>query len=110
MAVGINAEAVIGRSNTVWGVYQIGAQWGVDFAVKKSFLNKKLDASINVTDIFRTRKFVGNSNFNGNINEISQYFGQQSIGFSLVYRFSKGEEFKARQRNTNLEELNRAGG
>ncbi|HET8859303.1 outer membrane beta-barrel protein [Marivirga sp.] len=98
------------RSNTVWGVYRIGAQWGIDFAVNKSFLNKKLDASLNITDIFRTRKFVGNSNFNGNINEISQYFGQQSIGFSLRYRFSKGEEFKAKQRNTNLDELNRAGG
>jgi hypothetical protein len=98
------------RSNTVWGLYAIGEQWGMDFAIKKSFLDKKLDASLNITDIFRSRRFQGNSNFNGNINEISQYFGQQSIGFSLRYRFSKGEEFKARQRNTNLEELNRAGG
>ncbi len=98
------------RSNTVWGLYAIGAQWGIDFAVKKSFLDKRLDASLNLTDIFRTRRFEGSSNFNGNINEISQYFGQQSIGFSLRYTFSKGEEFKARQRNTNLEELNRAGG
>lgn len=98
------------RSNTVWGLYAIGAQWGIDFAIKKSFLDKRLDASLNLTDIFRTRRFEGSSNFNGNINEISQYFGQQSIGFSLRYRFSKGEEFKARQRNTNLEELNRAGG
>jgi hypothetical protein len=98
------------RSNTVWGLYAIGEQWGIDFAVKKSLMNKKLDVSLNITDIFRTRRFEGNSNFNGNINEISQYFGQQSIDFSLRYSFSKGEEFKARQRNTNLEELNRAGG
>lgn len=98
------------RSNTVWGVYEIKAQWGVDFGVKKSFMNKKLEASLNFNDIFRTRRFQGSANINGNINEISQYFGQQSVGFSLRYRFSKGEEFKARQRNTNLEELNRAGG
>ncbi|WKV13874.1 TonB-dependent receptor [Marivirga harenae] len=98
------------RSNTVWGLYAIGEQWGIDFAVKKSFMDKKFDASINITDIFRTRRFEGSSNFNGNINEISQYFGQQSIGFTLRYMFSKGEEFKARQRNSNLEELNRAGG
>ncbi len=98
------------RSNTVWGLYSIGAQWGIDFAVKKSFFDKKLEASVNLNDIFRTRQFVGNANLQGNINEINQYFGQQSIGFSLRYRFSKGEEFKAKQRNTNLEELNRAGG
>jgi len=98
------------RSNTVWGVYQIEAQWGLDFGVKKSFMNKKLEASLNFNDIFRTRRFQGSANINGNINELSQYFGQQSVGFSLRYRFSRGEEFKAKQRNTNLEELNRAGG
>ena len=98
------------RSNTVWGLYSIGAQWGLDFAVKKSFYKKKLEASLNLNDIFRTRRFVGNADFQGNVNEINQYFGQQSIGFSLRYRFSKGEEFKARSRNTNLDELNRAGG
>lgn len=98
------------RSNIVWGVYSIAPQWGVDFAVKKSFMDSKLEASLNFNDIFRTRVFRGDANFNGNINELSQYFGQQSVGFSLRYRFSKGEEFKARQRNTNLEELNRAGG
>ena len=98
------------RSKTVWALYTIEGQWGVDFAVKKSFLDRKLEATFNLTDIFRTRKFVGTANVNNNINQISQYFGQQSIGFSLRYRFSKGEEFKARQRNTNLEELNRAGG
>jgi hypothetical protein len=98
------------RSNTVWGLYSIGAQWGLDFAIKKSFYNKKLEASLNLNDIFRTRRFVGNADFQGNVNEINQYFGQQSIGFSLRYRFSKGEEFKARSRNTNLDELNRAGG
>ncbi len=98
------------RSNTVWGLYSIGSQWGLDFAVKKSFMDKKLEASLNISDIFRTRRFEGSANYQGNINEISQYFGQQSVGISLRYRFSKGEEFKARQRNTNLDELNRAGG
>ncbi|ADR23064.1 TonB-dependent receptor [Marivirga tractuosa] len=98
------------RSNTVWGVYEIKAQWGLDFGIKKSFMDKKLEASVNFNDVFRTRRFQGSANINGNVNELSQYFGQQSVGFSLRYRFSKGEEFKARQRNTNLEELNRAGG
>lgn len=98
------------RSNTVWGLYSIDAQWGIDVAVKKSFMDKKLEASLSFSDIFRTRRFEGSASFQGNVNEISQYFGQQSVGVSLRYRFSKGEEFKSNQRNTNLEELNRAGG
>lgn len=98
------------RSGLVWGVYEIDAQWGIDLGFKKSFFDGKLDASLNFSDVLRTRQWHGNSNFAGNINDINQYFGQQSVGFSLRYKFSKGEEFKARQRNTNLDELNRAGG
>lgn len=98
------------RSNTVWGLYSIEPEWGLDFAVKKSFMDKKLEAALNISDIFRSRQFRGDANYNGNINEINQYFGRQSVGFTLRYRFSRGEEFQARQRNNNLDELNRAGG
>jgi ligand-binding sensor protein len=98
------------RSNLVWGLFRIKPQYGIDLAVKKSFLSDKLSASISMSDVLRTRRFSGNASFGGNINEIDQYFGQQSIGFSLRYSFSKGEQFKSRQRNTNLDELNRAGG
>jgi len=98
------------RSGLVWGLFEIEPQWGVDLGFKKTFLEGKLDATVNISDVLRTRQWQGNTNFGGNINQIDQYFGQQSVGFSLRYKFSKGEEFKARQRNTNLDELNRAGG
>jgi len=98
------------QSGLVWGLFEIQPQWGIDLGIKKSFFNDKIDATLNLTDILRTRRWNGNTNFGGNINEIDQYFGQQSIGFSLRYKFSKGEDFKARSRNTNLDELNRAGG
>ena len=98
------------QSGLVWGLFEIAPQWGMDFGVKKSFFKDKLSATVNVSDIFRTRQWSGNTNYGGNINEISQYFGQQAIGFSLRYNFSKGEQFKAKNYNSNLEELNRAGG
>lgn len=95
---------------SAYGLYKIAANWGVDVGIKKTFLTDKLEASLNVTDIFRTRRIIGKANYNGNINEFNQYFGQQSLRFNLRYRFNKGSQFEAKKRNTNLEELNRAGG
>ncbi|WP_026463235.1 outer membrane beta-barrel family protein [Adhaeribacter aquaticus] len=93
-----------------YGLYKIGANWGVDLGVKRTFLNDQLDLSLNVTDVFRTRRVIGKANYNGNINEFNQYFGQQSVRLNLRYKFNKGAKFEAKKRNNSLEELNRAGG
>ena len=95
---------------SAYGLYKIAANWGLDAGIKRTFLKDKLEASLNVTDIFRTRRVIGKANYNGNINEFNQYFGQQSLRLNLRYRFNKGSQFEAKKRNTNLEELNRAGG
>ncbi|MDQ4139996.1 MAG: outer membrane beta-barrel family protein, partial [Bacteroidota bacterium] len=98
------------RGPRVYAAYQIKQSWAVDAGVKRSFLNKQLEVSANVTDIFRTRHFTGSANVNGNVNEIDQYFAQRSLRLNLRYNFNKGEKFEAKKRNSNLEELNRAGG
>ncbi len=94
----------------VWGLYRIQSQWWADMGVKKSFLQDKLEASLNVNDIFRSRQLIGGANVGDDINQFNQYFGSRSLGINLRYRFSRGEKFEMKQRNTNLEELNRAGG
>lgn len=107
----VRAELNLGYQGPLaYGLYKIAGNWGVDLGLKRNFLNDKLEASVNATDIFRTRRIVGKANFNGNINEFDQYFSQQSIRFNLRYRFNRGEKFEIKKRNTNLEELNRAGG
>lgn len=98
------------QSAGVYGLYKISSNWWVDAGLKRSFLNDKLDLGLNVTDIFRTRRIQGAANFNGNINTFNQYFGAQSVRLNLSYRFNKGEKFEMKNRNSNLEELRRAGG
>ncbi|WP_181306463.1 outer membrane beta-barrel protein [Rufibacter sp. XAAS-G3-1] len=93
-----------------YGLYKIEQNWWLDAAVKRSFLNDQLEASLAVTDIFRTRKVVGAANIDGNINAFDQYFGAQSVRLNLRYRFNKGQKFEMQRRNTTLEESNRAGG
>ena len=90
------------------GLYKIESQWWIDAGVKKSFMDKKLDVSLNVTDIFKTRQVVGSANFDGNINFFDQYFSAQSFRVNVRYMFNKGEKFEMKNRNTSLEELNRA--
>jgi hypothetical protein len=107
----IRAELNLGYQGPLaYGLYKIAGNWGIDLGFKRSFLADKLDLSLNATDLFRTRRIIGKANFNGNINEFDQYFAQQSVRVNLRYRFNKGEKFEAKGRNTNLEELNRAGG
>lgn len=93
-----------------YGLYRISGLWWLDAGLKRSFMEDKLELALNVTDIFRTRRIIGQANFNGNVNEFNQYFGSQSVRINLRYRFSKGASFEMKKRNSNLDELNRAGG
>ena len=94
---------------SAYGLYKIEQNWWVDAGFKRAFLNDKLDLSVNVTDIFRTRKVIGAANFDGNVNAFDQYFGMQSFRVNLRYRFSRGEKFELKRRNNSLEELRRTG-
>lgn len=93
-----------------WAFYQIRPQWWLDLGIKKSFFDDKLDISLSLNDIFRTRRMIGNVNLEGNTNHLNQYYSSQSVALNLRYRFSKGEKFTIRNRNSRLEEVERAGG
>ncbi len=111
LPLGMRMEVNAGyQGPVVWGLYRIGKQWWVNLGLKKSFLDDKLDLSLNANDIFKGQRVVGGANIGGNINQFNQYFLSRSVGLTLRYRFSKGEQFDVKQRDTNLEELNRTGG
>lgn len=91
-----------------YGLYKIESQWWIDAGIKKSFMEDKLDVSFNVTDIFRTRQVVGSANIEGNINSFDQYFSAQSFKVNIRYMFNKGAKFELKNRDSSLEELDRA--
>ncbi|WP_347158810.1 outer membrane beta-barrel family protein [Pontibacter chitinilyticus] len=94
----------------VYGLYRIKSSWGMDAGLKRSFMEDKLDVSLSVTDIFRTRRMRGDTEFNGTYITSRQYTGAQSFKVNLRYRFNKGTQFEAKKRDVSLDELNRAGG
>lgn len=90
------------------GYYKIHGQWWTDIAVKKSFLDDKLDVSMKFTDIFKTMNLDADYQFNGNASSIKQYMGNRSASVQLTYKFG-GENGKKQQKETDFEEYERIG-
>ncbi|MBC5991908.1 outer membrane beta-barrel family protein [Pontibacter cellulosilyticus] len=94
---------------SAYALYEVEPRWWVNLGIKKSFMEDKLDLSLNFNDIFKTQRIVLAAKVGeGNINDFDQYFRQRSVNATLRYRFSKGAKVDERRR-TNLEELNRTG-
>ncbi|WP_089319426.1 outer membrane beta-barrel protein [Pontibacter ummariensis] len=91
-----------------YGVYKVQPFGWVDVGIKRIFLNEKLEASLNLADIFRSRILKGEFSDSGNINSFDQYRGSQSVRVQIRYRFNKGGKFDMKKQNTNLDELDRA--
>ena len=98
------------RGPIAYGVYKLDGLWGVNAGIKRSFMEDKLDLSLNVSDILKTVYVSGSANLEGNLNEFNHYTGARGFSINLRYRFNKGEKFESKSSSLELEELNRAGG
>jgi outer membrane receptor protein involved in Fe transport len=97
------------RGPMAYGVYDIERQWWIDAGLKKSFLNDRLDVTLNATDIFRGKEMNVTADYLGNTITIDQYFDDRSVSLNLRYTFNPSKA-KSKSRQSSLEELNRAGG
>lgn len=88
------------------GYYNFHGQWWTDVALKKSFLDDKLDVNVKFTDIFKTMNLDADYRFNGNKSSIKQYMGNRSASVQLTYKFG-GENGKQEQEETDFEEYER---
>ena len=95
------------RGPAASGLYRIAPMWWVHAGLKKSFLEDKLELSLNVNDIFKTYRLKFTTDIGENINDFDQYFRNRTLSFTLRYNFSSGQKFKSRQRSKGPEELDR---
>jgi hypothetical protein len=89
------------------GLYHQEAMSRVDVALKRSFLNKKFDLTINANDVFKGYRFLWTTNIGGNVNEFDQYLRWRNMGINLRYNFSKGQKVDVKRRNNTVEEMSR---
>ncbi|WP_205500869.1 outer membrane beta-barrel family protein [Rufibacter psychrotolerans] len=94
------------RGPGAYGIYRVDSQWWLNVGVKKSFLEDKLDVSVNANDLFKGMR-VKISTVGRNVHEFDQYFRARSVGVSLRYNFSRGDKFDPKRRNNTLDEVNR---
>ncbi|RZK08020.1 MAG: TonB-dependent receptor, partial [Flavobacterium sp.] len=95
------------RGPAASGLYHMAAMHRVDIAFKRSFLNKKIDLTLNANDLFKGYRFFWTTDINGNVNEFDQYFRFRQVGFSLRYNFSKGLKVENKRTNNSVDEVNR---
>lgn len=111
LPAGINLElAGTYQGKMAYSLYELAPMAWLDIAVKKNFLQDKLEVSLRASDVFRSREMKVNSDYIAEGFRIEQYFGNQAVSLSLRYNFSKGEQTKMPTKVDSLEELDRAAG
>ncbi len=92
-----------GPTNTAQG-YTL-ANWFVDMAVKKDFLNRKATLTLNVQDIFRTRRSGTYTESNIFIQDTWRVRDPQTVRLNFSYRFGKMDAtlFKRKNMKTSNE-------
>ena len=92
------------QSPLQYGIFKIGSQLVWNAGLRKSFMDKKMNLSLNMSDIFNTRR----QNLSTTYQNMDLRFtekGESQIGrLTLSYRFGKNEIKAARRRVTGLED------
>ncbi len=86
-------------SNSAQG-YQL-ANWFVDAALRKDLLNRKLTVTLNVNDIFRSRKMGSYTESDFFIQESYRFRQPQVVRLNVSYNFGKRDATLFKRKNNN---------
>lgn len=95
-------------SPTIWqGAFKSIAMYSVDGGVQKTLFKGKGNVKVAVSDIFRTMKWKGTSDFSGQISTASGRWESRQFKVNFSYRFGNSQVKAARQRKAAIEEENK---
>lgn len=90
---------------TIWqGTFESKSIWAIDGGVQKTIFKGKGNLKASVSDIFRTLKWSGTSNFAGQFLRASGNFESRQFKLNLTYRFGSSQIKAARLRKQASEE------
>lgn len=93
---------------TLWqGVFKSKSMGFVDLGIQKSLFDNKANLRVAVSDIFRTLKWKGSTNFTGAFAEASGNWESRQLKVNFSYRFGNSQVKAARQRKSAIEEENK---
>jgi hypothetical protein len=92
-------------SPSIWqGTIKSSKIWSLDGGLSKTILKGNGNIKASVSDIFRTFKWKGTSNFAGQSTLASGNFESRQLKLNFTYRFGNSQVKAARQRKTGVEE------
>ncbi len=95
-------------SPSIWqGTFESKAIGGMDMGAQKTILKGKGTVKATFTDVFRTMRWSGVSNFAGQFMRASGRWESQQFRMNFSYRFGNSQVKAARQRKNALEEENK---
>ncbi len=86
-----------------YGTLKISSQYGLDLGLSKSFMKKKANVKLALSDIFDTRKQKISSAYEGLDYNLVQKNETRIARVTFTYRFGKSEIKPERRRSTGLE-------
>lgn len=93
---------------TLWqGVFKSNALGFVDMGIQKTLFQNKANLRVAVSDVFRTLKWKGSSNFTGANIVANGNWESRQLKINFSYRFGNSQVKAARQRKSAIEEENR---
>lgn len=99
-------------SPSIWqGTFKSKQMWSVEAGFQKSLLKGKANMKASVSDIFKTMRWAGTSNFAGQYLFNTGGWESRQFKVNFSYRFGNTQVKAARQRKTSLDdESQRVGG
>jgi hypothetical protein len=90
---------------SIWqGTFESNAIWSIDGGVQKTIFKGKGNLKASLSDIFKTLKWKGTSNFTGQLLTASGNFESRQFKLNLTYRFGSNQVKASRQRKDASEE------
>jgi outer membrane receptor protein involved in Fe transport len=89
-------------SSQIYGTYAIKPYYGIDFGLKKSFFNKKLNVKLAVNDVLNSRKARISSALSGLDYNLTQKQETRVYRLSLNYIFGSSSVKGTRERKTSV--------
>lgn len=91
-------------SPTIWGgTFETKAMGGLDVGVQKQIFNNKGTIKFSYTDLLRTMRWAGKSNF-ANFMDANGRWESQQLRMNFTYRFGNNQVKAARQRKSGNED------
>jgi hypothetical protein len=89
------------------GTFKADAVWSIDAGLQKKIWKSKATIKASVSDLFRTLRYTGTSDFAGQKTFSGNRFETRQFKLGFAYRFGNSQVKASRQRNTGAEDENK---